>query len=65
MSRLLTLFALLLGAPLLAAAQPLVTPAELSARLAEPRRQFGGRDQRLRGREQGGAEQQREQGEQA
>ncbi len=36
MSRLFTLFALLLGAPLLAAAQPLVTPAELSARLAEP-----------------------------
>lgn len=36
MSRLFTLFALLLGAPLLAAAQPLVTPAELSARLGEP-----------------------------
>ena len=36
MSRLFALFALLLGAPLLAAAQPLVTPAELSARLAEP-----------------------------
>jgi len=36
MSRLFLLFALLLGAPLLAAAQPLVTPAELSARLAEP-----------------------------
>jgi len=36
MSRLSTLFALLLGAPLLATAQPLVTPAELSARLGEP-----------------------------
>lgn len=36
MSRLIALFALLLGAPLLATAQPLVTPAELSARLAEP-----------------------------
>lgn len=36
MSRLFVLFALLLGAPFLAAAQPLVTPAELSARLAEP-----------------------------
>jgi len=36
MSRLFALFALLLGAPMFAAAQPLVTPAELSARLAEP-----------------------------
>jgi thiosulfate/3-mercaptopyruvate sulfurtransferase len=36
MSRLFALLALLLGAPLLAAAQPLVTPAELSARLADP-----------------------------
>jgi thiosulfate/3-mercaptopyruvate sulfurtransferase len=36
MRRLIALFALLLGAPVLAAAQPLVTPAELSARLADP-----------------------------
>ena len=36
MPRLFVLFALLLGAPFLAAAQPLVTPAELSARLVEP-----------------------------
>jgi len=40
MSRLSTLLALvlapLLGAPLLASAQPLVTPTELSARLSEP-----------------------------
>ncbi len=36
MSRLLALFALFLGVPSLAAAQPLITPAELSARLSEP-----------------------------
>jgi thiosulfate/3-mercaptopyruvate sulfurtransferase len=36
MSRLFALLALLFGAPLLAAAQPLVTPSELSARLGEP-----------------------------
>jgi len=36
MSRLIALFALLLGAPSFAAAQPLVAPAELSARLAAP-----------------------------
>lgn len=36
MSRLFALFALLFGAPLLAAAQPLITPAELAARLAAP-----------------------------
>ena len=36
MSRLSVLLALFLGAPLLASAQPLITPAELSARLSEP-----------------------------
>jgi thiosulfate/3-mercaptopyruvate sulfurtransferase len=36
MSRLFALFALLLGIPFLAAAQPLVTPAGLSARLVDP-----------------------------
>ena len=36
MSRLFALFTLLVGAPLLAAAQPLVTPTELAARLGEP-----------------------------
>jgi thiosulfate/3-mercaptopyruvate sulfurtransferase len=36
MSRLFALLALLFGAPALATAQPLITPAELSARLSEP-----------------------------
>jgi thiosulfate/3-mercaptopyruvate sulfurtransferase len=36
MSRLFVALALLVGAPLLAAAQPLVTPAELAARLNDP-----------------------------